>query len=147
MVFTLDPNQTRPPSSIYQGLVPLWSDPLMNAMRAAGVDNVQAHPAVLEDPRTGRPWPGPYWAVNVLGVVAAVDLKASGLPDDDTPRGDLALPAFHIDAGRAAPFRLFRLAETLSFVVVDDEVRRAIVRADLVDVHLTAPGPPADELP
>jgi len=140
LIFTLDPDDAAAPQSIYDGIVSLWSEPLMQAMRAAGVDNLQAHPAVLEDPRRRLP-PAGFWAVNVIGVVAAVDLEASDLSADATERGALEPWHFVLDEARAAPFRIFRLAESPDLILVDEGVRRAIERSGLTDVILTRPGP------
>jgi hypothetical protein len=140
LVFTLDPAASDQPASMYDGLFPLWSDALLRAVREAGVDNLQAFPAALQDARSGRPW-SPYWAVNVVGLVAAVDLEGSGLPADGE-RGDLPPAVFVLDQKKAAPFRLFRLAESPDLVLVDEQVRRAIERRpDLGDVSFTRPGP------
>ena len=127
------------PATIYDGVLPLWSDRLVRAMQEVGVDNLQLHPAIIRDVRSSREWP--YWAVNVVGLVAAVDFKASGLPSDAAERSDLEPEWFVIDQAKAEPFRIFRLAESPDLLLVDSQVRQAIERAGLRDILLTEPGP------
>src|SRR5215510_2607406 len=54
------------PGSFYEGIVPVWSDKLLTAIKGAGVDNIEAYPAIV-DFRSGHPAPE-YWAVNVIGL-------------------------------------------------------------------------------
>jgi len=135
LVATLDPVGSVPPASMYEGLVPLWSGALLAAVREAGADNLQVSAAVLVESASGRQWKD-YWAVNVLGLVGAVDLAGSGMATDAATRGDLEPGSWRIDPKRAAHFRIFRLAESPDLVVVDEAVRRAVVRVALPDVEL-----------
>jgi hypothetical protein len=140
LMFTLDPVVGDEPASMYDGLVPVWSDPFLSAMREAGVDNVEAHPAVLQDVHSGTEL-SHYWAVNVVGLVSAVDFQSSGLTEHAEERGDLEPEGFVLDQKKANRFRLFRLAESPDLLLVDEHVRRSIERRGLVDVQFTRPGP------
>jgi hypothetical protein len=139
-MFTLGEAVDDEPSSMYDGLIPLWSEKLLGAMREAGVDNVEAFPAVLLDGRSGKQW-NAYWAVNIVGLVAAVDLQGSGLVGGADERGDLDAEGFVLDQKKADPFHIFRLAESPDLVLVDEQVRRAIERRELLDIEFKRPGP------
>ena len=79
--------------------------------------------------------------MNVVGRIAAVDLKRLGLTGDDEERGDLDPEYFVLDERAAAPFRLFRLAESPDLVIVDDQVREAVERRGVPGVFFRRPGP------
>ena len=68
-----------------------------------------------------------YKAFNVVGLVAAADMRASTLMG--TSEGEMIDADFDrlvIDESRAAGFKLFRLAENVSAIIVDDEIRRRV---------------------
>jgi hypothetical protein len=139
LVFSLVADGDDMPASLYDGPVPLWSDRLVNAMRQAGVDNFEAYPVELDGPRVGEESPI-YWAVNVLGLVAAVDLERSQLKLGDE-RADPEPEQLVLDDKKAAAFRMFRLMESPDLVLVDAEVRASLERQGLADLEFTHVGP------
>jgi len=138
--YTIEPQVEGEPASMYEGLAPVWSEDLVAALREAGVHNLESFPAIVQDPTGRREW-SRYRAVNVVGRVAAVDLKRSGLTGDEEERGDLDPENFVLDERAAAPFRLFRLAESPDLVIVDDQVRVAVERRGVPGVRFRRPGP------
>jgi hypothetical protein len=101
--------------------VPLMSNRLLSLLRTCGVDNLQAFPAILEDPISGQTW-NDYQAVNVVGAVECVDFQRS-----DFAGGRRLVTAqfdgFVIDPARAGHFKFFRLAESISTLIANGEVR------------------------
>lgn len=102
---------------------------LLEALGAAGVDNLDAYAAVIRNPETGFET-GDYAAVNLIGLVRAADLgrskvvggSADGLIDVD-------LDGVHIDPQRALGLPMFRLAENTSAVVIHRRVARHLIGA------------------
>jgi hypothetical protein len=139
LVYTLDGSAAGEPAAMYDGIAPVWSDDLCAALREAGADNLEAYKAVLRDPQNRREWPG-YCAVNVIGLVAAVDLERSGLTGSAEERGDLDPGALVLDEEATEPFRLFRLAESPDLVIVDERVREAVERRRVPGVLFVRPG-------
>lgn len=139
LVFTLDRGEGDPGAVYAGGLVPVWSEALVAAMREAGADNLEAFPAVLRDPGSGKEWTG-YRAVNVVGCVAGVDFERSGL-DRSSIEGLALYPSWFVLAEpELAWFRLFRLAESPDLVVVDERVREAVERRGVAGVTFVEPG-------
>ncbi len=93
--------------------LPVWSKALLNEFRLAGVDNIQAFPAVVEDIDGNIKWKD-YFAINVIGKVSAADLSESEYIEIGERPGGLPFAGFQnivIDPEKARGFLLFRLAE------------------------------------
>ena len=106
--------------------VPVMRDDLVETLVAAGVDNLELFPAVITDPMTGEEHTN-YKAFNVVGLVAAADLGASkmmGTTSSTLIDADFA--SLVLDESKAHGLLLFRLAENVSAIVVDERVRREI---------------------
>src|SRR5438552_144031 len=71
-----DPDTRGPQKTLYDVTIPLFRAPLLAALRAAGVDNLDSYRTEIRDPRSGRT-SRDYFAVNVIGTVAAADLPNS----------------------------------------------------------------------
>jgi hypothetical protein len=89
--------------------------PFYDALVAAGVENVDAYPALIRDEPTGTEWKD-YLFLNVVGVVKRSDLAAS------EARGTVPTP------------HVFRLAEDTLRVVVTDHVHERLRAAGFDDV-------------
>jgi len=113
---------------MYDYGVVLMTERLVNALREAGVDNLQAFDAVIRDPRTNRVVTD-YKVVNVVGVIAAADMGKSKLyePPDGAPLIDVSFDSLAIDEKRAGGQLLFRLAESLSAIIVHDRVKQHLL--------------------
>lgn len=129
LVYTLDARRPGTVMEMYDDVAyPLMSDRLVAALHAAGVDNLQLFPAVIRDPASGAEHRN-YKAFNVVGVVAAADMaKSKTMPMNDSTMIDVSFESLAIDEAKAAPFRLFRLAENVSTIVVDDVVKTEVER-------------------
>jgi hypothetical protein len=104
--------------------VSLMHRSLVEAMAAAGADNLQTFPAVVLDGESGRRYED-YVVANVVGLVSCADMEAS----ESEPLADLHF--FHdlvIDPRRAAGRAVFRLAESTIDVIVQERVAAALDR-------------------
>ena len=126
--------------AMYEALAyPLMSDALIAALRTSGVDNLQLFDARIEDPRTGEVHTN-YKAFNVVGVVAAADMMKSVLMGtSDSQMIDVDFESLAIDESKAAPFLMFRLAESVSAIIVSEAVRREIERHKIPGMNFYEP--------
>ncbi len=116
---------------------PLMSEPLIEVLRSAGVDNLDTYDAVIRETRTGREHRG-YKAVNIVGLVKAADESSNtedlGLGDDDgliaTWFEDLV-----VSEARARGLLLFRLAESVSTILIHKRVKEQIESASIPGVE------------
>jgi len=69
-----------------------------------------------------------YKVVNVVGVVAGADLGRSVYEaSDGVPLIDVSFDSLAIDEKRVAGLLLFRLAESLSAIVVHDRIKKHLL--------------------
>jgi hypothetical protein len=132
LVYTLDPACPGSIPAMIDGTeYPIMRDDVIEALRAVGVDNLELFEAVIVDPATGHEHRN-YKAFNILGAVAAADMSKSVLAStSDSTVIDADFDSLSIDARRAAPFRLFRLAESVDAIVVDEAVKIEIERRNI----------------
>lgn len=121
-----DPDEPGVLLEMYQDSYVLMTERLTNALRQAGVDNLQLFDAVIRDPRTGMVATN-YKMVNVVGVVACADLRKSVYTASGVPLVDVSFDRLVIDEKRAGGLLLFRLAESLSAIIVHDRVRQHLL--------------------
>ncbi|MBZ4421355.1 imm11 family protein [Myxococcus sp. RHSTA-1-4] len=129
----------------YMGASPscmVVSGRFVEALRSAGVDNVDYYPAQLVDEASGQTTPG-YQAANVVGLITCVDREKSvytpmpGFPADVVQRnGVLEFKALHLDYSKVQGAKLFRLFEKTGIVIVDESVKEAIEKAGLRGIRL-----------
>jgi hypothetical protein len=111
----------------------LMSQGLVDAIKASGVDNLQAFPAVLTEGSTGAARTD-YCVVNIIGLVAAADLqKSEAIPLG----GGQVFTSLEVEADKAKGLLMFRLAESLIDVIVHEKVARAIEAGQFRGVLLT----------
>lgn len=112
----------------YKGPIPLFRDDLLAALLEAGVDNLDMYEAVILDPDTGEKHHN-YKAVNIVGVVSAVDMARSNTTvNPGGPLIDVDLDGFTVDDTRPAGLLVFRLAEKLSGIMVHESVVKHLRR-------------------
>ena len=117
----------------------LMSLRLIDALKAAGVDNLQLFDAEITNSKTGAKIEG-YQVVNVLGLVAAAD------PDASKSRPLAHVQFFEslvIDEARARGQLMFRLAESLDDIVIAEKVAKRVHEGRFVDVVVEPLGPAA----
>lgn len=124
------------PDAFLSDRIPLFSDRLVHSLRAAGVENLDCYEAQLID-ASGVLLAARYHAVNIIGLVAAVDRSRS----ETSPRSGYPMTEFThlvVDEQAARGCKVFRLADNPSIVLVDDAVRRALDVVDLIGVRALA---------
>lgn len=120
--FLLDPQRGNQLAEMYTEGALIMREDLLSAFEEAGVDNLQAFPVAIVDPRTGQRHEA-YRLVNVVGKARAVDEEASDRLD--TAPGHLADSVFNtlaIDESSVPDLLMFRLAESLRTVLVHESV-------------------------
>ena len=132
LIYTLDPQ--RPGNLVpfyYDSAYPLMRDDLIEALHAAGVDNIQFFDAVIRDTIKNQDHTN-FKAFNIVGLVSAADMNKSTLMGtSDSEMIDVDFDSLAIDEKRASQFKLFRLAENVSAVIVDEVVKNEIERREI----------------
>jgi hypothetical protein len=127
LVYTLDaerPGNIR--VMIDDTAYPIMRNDLIEALDACGIDNLEYFDAVVVDPTTGVQHHD-YKAFNIVGAVAAADMAKSIRADtSDSTLVDVDFDSLAIDPNKAGRFRLFRLAESVDAIIVDDVVKKEI---------------------
>ena len=96
---------------------------LHDALRGAGVDNLDAYQAVIRHPGTGKVIKD-YLAVNVIGLISAADLgKSTVVGGMSGGLLDVDFEGVAVSEERARGALMFRLAENTSAVLIHERVR------------------------
>jgi len=108
--------------------IPLMSRRLVKALREAGVDNLQTYATKLTNLQEPNPPPEDhYLAVNIVGCIAAADLKKSQTnPEVSDKMMSMDFHSLAIDPTKTRNALMFRLAEDLSAVLVHERVRQYV---------------------
>lgn len=111
--------------------VPLMSKKLLDVVRKAGVNNIDAYKAELywDD---GELASKDYYVVNIIGAIAAADMDKS-IYDPDQPDRMIAMSfdALTVDERKAHGYMMFRLAENIGTILIHEDVRKAIEKAKI----------------
>jgi len=115
-------------AALYWNPIPLMNRPLVAALKAAGVDNLQTFETKLLTVRGQNPPPADhYLAVNIVGRVAAADLQKSEInPAVHEKLISMDFYSLSVDDSKARGFLMFRLAENISTVLVHERVKKQI---------------------
>ena len=106
----------------------LFSDALISALHQAGVNNLDLYDCMLTNPKTKATYDN-YKAANILGLVAAADMANSKYQAHSGLLTDVDFDSLVIDESRARNLLMFRLAECVSGIVVNEHVK------DVVDAN------------
>lgn len=104
--------------------IPLFSKELVNALRDCGVDNLQLFPVKIIE-REGNRINQEYFAVNIVGLIKCADMEKSEY-SDITGQGIIAVNfrKLIIDETIAMGFYIFRLAESVSSIIVHEKIKK-----------------------
>jgi hypothetical protein len=121
--YELDPDYPGNPKAMYyEEAIPIVRQDVIDALQRSGVDNIQYFDAIVRDPGSGKEYRN-YKAYNILGLVASADMRASKLMGtSNSSLGDVDFHALVIDEAKTHGLQLFRLAENVSAIVVDEKV-------------------------
>ncbi len=129
------------PEVLYDELpVPVMHISVLDAIKAAGVDNLQTYDAVLRDLDNGIEYRD-YKAFNVVGTVAAADRSGSTMIDtSNSTMIDADFDRLVLDEAKCAGKLLFRLAENITAIIVDERVKHEIEKRGIKGIHFYASG-------
>jgi len=104
---------------------------LLETIRSAGVNNLDAYPAELYYP-DGSLATGEYFIVNVVGLIAAADLEKSQY-NEDQPENliSMSFESLAIDGNKTHGALMFRLAENIVEIIVHEKVVKAVEDAGI----------------
>jgi hypothetical protein len=126
VVVQIQPGYERKDLLPFFGTPPVMSAEFHDALRAAGVDNIDVYDAVLRS-KDGSVEHAGFKAFNVVGLVAAADLSRTRFaPENPSRVVDASIESLVIDPAKVKDLLLFRLAEYVSAVIVHERLRRAI---------------------
>jgi len=129
---------TGPPIEMSAGTLLLMSNRLVEALRAAGVDNIDCYPASLRNTKTGETYN--YQSVNILGLVAAADLtKSEATIYDDSPAADVSFESVVLKNEALHGELLFRLAENTGTIMIHEKVRDKILERGITTLKFIRP--------
>jgi hypothetical protein len=131
--FSLQHERSDPLSmSDYYPYPKLMSERLIETLRGAGVDSLQLFDADIVNRKSGERVSG-YRVVNILGLVSAADASAS----KSRPLAHVRFfETLVLDEARARGQLMFRLAESLTDVIVAEKVAKHVADGRFVDVVL-----------
>jgi hypothetical protein len=127
-VFGVDIEGTQPPH-LLGGPIPMASEQLLKVLTAAGVDNLQAFPAVLRLAGGGA-W-RQHSVLNVIGLVDAADLAASDgavLAEGDRGPTLVDFKTLQLSSAQARGLPVFRLFHDPAALLVNDRILEALDR-------------------
>jgi hypothetical protein len=127
---------TGAPAAMFDRYMCLMSEPMVDVLRRAGVDNIDTYPAILQDSANEREFR--YFAVNILGLVAAADLSKSQWTNfDGAPRLDTHFETLAVDPAKARGHLMFRLAEDTGTIIVHAKIKQALESAGIPGLRFT----------
>jgi hypothetical protein len=110
--------------AFFDTTIPLMSNELIDALQAAGVDNFDCYPMILERDDTGQTYTD-YQAVNVVGRIDALDEEQSESDHDEiSPRYSKIM----IDPAKTHELKCFRLKTGPDLLVIRQEVAEHLSR-------------------
>lgn len=131
--FALDDAYGRALPDFFDTSVPVMSTRMIDSLVSEGVSNLDTYPVTLRDQRTGTAY-STYRAINVVGVVDAIDLASSEYElRRNKPRFTGRIT---IDPSRVGDLHVFRLPCSPRFIVVDRSIAERLLAAGLRAVLL-----------
>lgn len=120
--------------------IPFMHNNLYEALVASGIDNIQVYDAVIRDLQLGIEHKN-YKAFNIVGVVSAADMTTSSMMGIS----DSTMIAAHfdrlvIDESKCEGLLMFRLAENISAIIVDEAVKAEVEKRKIEGVFFYASG-------
>jgi len=141
VLYDLDPLYPGEPKMLYHHLpVPVMHVSVYQCLVECGVDNVQTYKAILRDLEKGVEYKD-YLAFNVVGKIAAADMSASTMMGtSDSTIIDADFDSLHIDESKCQDALIFRLAENVSAIIVDEKIKKKIEKNKIQGIFFYASG-------
>lgn len=130
---------TGPPKEFEDLGVSIMSQRLHDALISAGVDNIEFFPAVLTNTSTGEKFK--YYAYKLVGIVSLMDEGQSEYETyrNTTPIADTTIHKFVADESKAHGLLMFRMAESITAIVVHESVKKTIEAAGIDTLKFIKP--------
>jgi hypothetical protein len=123
IVCSLNPKRGPKLRDLYLVDIPLFSGRLLEALRGAGVANLDSYAAELRSP-SGEMHRG-YFAVNVIGIVACAEMSRSeAVPGLPAPL--IEFTRLVVDSGKAHGRDFFRLGENSLYILMSERIKDAL---------------------
>jgi hypothetical protein len=121
--------------SYLRAAAPLFSDTLIEALQACGVDNLELYNVALTDPDNGQVYTN-YKAVNIIGLISAADMEKSNatVNPNGPPLLDVDFDGLVIDPKKARGHLFFRLAESTNAIIVHERVKDCLLSKGFTDL-------------
>lgn len=121
--------------SYLRAATPLFSDALIEALTACGVDNLELHNVAITDPDNGQVYTN-YKAVNIIGLISAADMEKSDttVNPNGPPLLDVDFDGLVIDEAKAHDQLFFRLAESTNAIIVHEQVKQCLLTKGFTDL-------------
>jgi hypothetical protein len=141
ILYDLDPERLGNLEILYDAEpIPVMHISLLEALKAAGVDNLQTYDAVIRDLTNGIEYKD-YKAFNVVGKVAAADMGGSTMMGtSDSTMIDADFDRLVLNEAKCAGKLLFRLAENITAIIVDERVKVEIEERGIKGIFFYASG-------
>ena len=111
----------------------------LEALRSAGVDNIDTYDAALESEDGSVRLPG-YKAYNIVGTVTAADVaKSEFSPDNPSRQIDASIRSLVVDETKTKGLLLFRLAESVDTILIHHSVKTVLEARNFRGVLFTPP--------
>ena len=130
LVFIIEADDEGTMRPFFNGAVPLMLEGMIDALRECGIDNLETYPAVITEVGSGQEH-ADYSAVNIIGAVKAADMVQSVAEEPGLVQDGLINVFFEslvLDDSALRGQLLFRLAESLSGIIVHKSVRDHLVK-------------------
>jgi hypothetical protein len=113
------------PPEMFDEYMCLMSAKMIDVLKKSGVDNLETYPAKLVDSTNERAYD--YFAVNIIGMVAAADLGKSDWENlDGEAKIDTAFTSLVVKPETARGLPIFRLAESTGTILVHERIKSAL---------------------
>lgn len=124
--FRMDPEWGSDPMLIMGVEIPLFHKDFVMELNKLGVDNIDTYDAEIENPYTNSVLKE-YYAVNIIGIVAAADLSKSKFRSFSNPPAiDTVFTDLKIDESKVKGLLMFRMAESVTDIVVHEKVKKGL---------------------
>lgn len=113
----------------YDNPIPIMTVDLLETIRAAGVDNIKDYKVIINNPFDGNTY-SEYRAINIIGAIQAIDEDLSDSEELDESGGGFGGKFYDeiiLDESKIHGALLFRLAEQLSYIVIAERIKDAIL--------------------
>ena len=105
---------------------------LYEDLKAIGLDNIQAFPAIIRDEVDDRTIEG-YWLLNIVGAISCVDMDQSDY--NTLSEGMNIIDYLILDGSKLHRFHLFLVAEDTDCIVVSEKVYDYLTSRGYDDIY------------